>query len=489
MSDNRIGAPPHPTLSPSRGRGAKRRGKTGGGRAVALAVLQAVERPGVFADEALERAFGRLRLDARERGLAWELVYGVLRRRSTLDWRLDQVSDRPLDRLPVAVREALRLAAYQLLHLDRIPASAAVNEAVGLTKGLAPRLGRDWAGFVNAVLRNLIRRPAPLWPDAKDDPVAALAIRYACPAWLVARWLERLGLEGAEAQCRATLDVPPLTIRVNVLKTTREALAGDLARAGCEVRPTAFSPIGLVVESNGPPVDLPAFRLGHFYIEDEAGQLVPPLLDPQPGERVLDVCAAPGGKATHLAALMRDRGLIVAMDRSAARLRLVEENCRRLGVRSVVTVTGEAPEGGSERPFDRILVDAPCSGLGVLRRHPEGKWQKRAERLREQQSQQLAILERVAPLLRPGGILVYSTCSTEPEENEQVIERFCARRAEFQRETVAPWLPPNARTFLTAQGDLSTMTASFSQAFRDRPGSPAAMDSFFAARLRKEENS
>jgi 16S rRNA (cytosine967-C5)-methyltransferase len=457
----------------------------GGARGVGVEVLQAVERPGVFADDALERALGRAGLDVRERALTWELVYGVLRRRGTLDWRLDQVGDRPMERLPLAVKTVLRLGAYQLLYLDRIPASAAVNESVALTKQMTSRLGRDWTGFVNAVLRNLIRRPAPPWPDAKDDPVAALAIRYACPAWLVTRWLDRLGPERAEAQCRATLEIPPLTIRVNRLKTTREALAADLTHAGRTVRKTAFSPVGLVIEGGGSPTELPAFHEGHFYIEDEAGQLVPPLLDPQPGERVLDACAAPGGKATHLSALMQDRGLVVAMDRSAARLRRVEENCRRLGVRTVVAVTGDAGQQAVDRPFDRILVDAPCSGLGVLRRHPEGKWQKRAERLPEHQSGQLAILERVAPLLRPGGILVYSTCSTEPEENEQVIERFCARRAEFRRETVAPWLPPSARTFLTAQGDFSTMTADFPQASRDQPWSPPPMDCFFAARLRK----
>jgi 16S rRNA (cytosine967-C5)-methyltransferase len=454
---------------------------------VALEVLQAVERPGAFADDALDKALRREGLDTRERALTWELVYGVLRRRGTLDWRLEQVSDRPVERLPLPVRAALRLGAYQLLYLDRIPASAAVNESVALMKEIGPRLHRDWSGLVNAVLRNVIRRPAPAWPDAKEDPVTALTTRYACPAWLVTRWLDRMGRERAEAQCRATLDVPPLTIRVNLLKTTRDALAADLTRAGCDVRSTAFSPVGLVVEGGRPLTDLPAFRAGAFYIEDEAGQLVPPVLDPQPGERVLDACAAPGGKATHLATLMQDRGLVVAADRSAPRLRLVEENCRRLGLGSVVAVAADASQGKGlfGCPFDRILVDAPCSGLGVLRRHPEAKWHRSAGRLREHQSRQLAILERVGLLLRPGGVLVYSTCSTEPEENEQVIERFCARRAEFQRETVAPWLPPNARTFLTAQGDLSTMTAISPHALRDRPGSPAPMDCFFAARLRK----
>lgn len=466
--------------------------KVQGARSVALEVLQTVEREGAFADDALDDALRGAGLDARDRALTWELVYGVLRHRGTLDWRLNQVAAQPIERLPLLVQTALRLAAYQVLYLDRVPASAAVNESVKLVKSLTPPSGRDWTGFVNAVLRNLIRNPCPPWPAPGDDPVASLAVRYSCPAWLVKRWMDRLGLDQTEALCRATLNIPPLTIRANLLKTTRNALQADLTRAGCHVRPTALSPVGLVLEHSGAVTDLPQFREGGFYVEDEAGQLVAPLLDPQPGERVLDACAAPGGKATHLAALMQNRGVIVALDRSAPRLRLVEENCRRLGVQIVTSIVADATKALSptsaqhgpllERPFDRILVDAPCSGLGVLRRHPEGKWQKGAAGLSQHQSRQLGILERVGSLLRPGGVLVYSTCSTEPEENKLVIEHFCAKRAEFQREAVAPWLPPNARTFLTAQGDLSTMMMLPSQG---EPEGPDPMDCFFAARLRK----
>jgi 16S rRNA (cytosine967-C5)-methyltransferase len=211
---------------------------------------------------------------------------------------------------------------------------------------------------------------------------------------------------------------------------------------------------------------------------------VPPLLDPQPGERILDACAAPGGKATHLAALMRNEGEIVAVDVNATRLRLVEENCARLGVSIVTPVAMDATRLGDrqaasssstlfEAPFDRILVDAPCSGLGVLRRHPEGKWHKASAQVLQQQSRQSAILRQTSRLLRPGGVIVYSTCSTEPEENERVIEQFCADHAGFSREAVTPWLPPSGRNLVTAHGEFSTMT------------SIASMDGFFAARLRK----
>lgn len=443
-------------------------------RSAAFDVLQEIERRHVFADEALDRRMSRVDLDPRDRALAVELVYGVLRRRGTLDWRLAHLSDRPFERLPLSVRTALRLGAYQLLYLERIPASAAVNESVWLVKRRAGRGG--WSGYVNAVLRALIRKPSPEWPDPQADPVTALAVRYACPPWLVERWVQRYGLSGAEALCRATLEIPPLTVRTNTLRITREALQHEFNKAGYKTIPTAVSPVGLIVEKRGPVTNLPLFEEGAFYVEDEAAQLVPLIVDPQPGERILDASAAPGGKATHLAALMRNEGEIIAIDRSPQRLRLLDENCRRLGVRIITPITADVTRGALDRldrPFDRILLDAPCSGLGVLRRHPEAKWQKHEGLLARHHAAQRMMIEQVGRALRPGGVLVYSTCSTEPEENEQVVEQFCRDHPEFSREPVAPCLPPPGRTLVTAHGDLSTMFSSHS------------MDAFYAARLRK----
>ncbi len=456
-----------------------------GARRVALETLLAIEREEMFADDALDRSLSRAGLDVRDRALVFEIVYGVLRHRATLDWRLDHVTDRTIARLPSLVRMALRLGAYQLLYLEKIPPSAAVNESVNLVQLGKPRPSQVWTGFVNAVLRSLIREPAPPWPDPAEDPVAALSVRYSCPTWLAQRWLHRFGSAAAQSLCRATITIPPLTIRTNTLRLTRDALEADLVRAGYQVRPTTVSPVGLILEKCGPVTELPQFRAGDFYVEDEAGQLVPLILDPQPGERVLDACAAPGGKATHLAALMQNRGEIVAIDRSPKRLHLLEENCRRLGIRIITTVTADMTQGLREegkmggglfhQPFDRILLDAPCSGLGVLRRHPEGKWQKTAGLLVRHQATQIQLLEQAGRLLRPGGILVYSTCSTEPDENEDVIEHFCNAHAEFRREPVSSRLPPTACALLNTQGDLSTM------------GAPYPMDAFFAARLRKAD--
>jgi 16S rRNA (cytosine967-C5)-methyltransferase len=461
-------------------------------RMIALSLLMESVKSEEGVDILLDRALAQCSFDSRERALTVELAYGVLRRLATIDWRLEPVLDKPLPRLPLAVQMVLRLGTYQLLFLDRIPQSAAVNESVNLARAIAGTLGRDWSGFVNAVLRALLRHPPQPWPSMDPDAAHAFAVRYSVPSWLSRRWVERLGVGSAEMACEGVSVAPPLTLRVNQLITTREAFLETLAQVGIAAKPTSVSPFGIVLEEGGSVPSLPGFREGAFYVEDEAAQLIPPLLDPQPGDIVLDACAAPGGKSTHLANLMHNKGTIYAVDRKGDRLDLLRSNCRRLGVQIVVPIVGDIRQplewvpmietAGSpsvnkarvgEPCIDRILVDAPCSGLGVLRRHPEAKWRKGEQALPRHQALQCQILESVAPCLRPGGVLVYSTCSTEPEENEDVIERFCRVHAEFKPEPVVPWLPPAAQKFVTEQGALSTVGNRFS------------MDGFYAARLRK----
>ena len=456
-------------------------------RKAACLALQAIYRTKAFADDVIESTLHKVAVSEQDRGLAFELVYGVLRHAITLDWRLDHLSRKPMVRLPLNVATTLRVAAYQLLYLDRIPDSAAVNEAVKLIR---KQPGHDWGGLVNAILRNLIRQPSPALPDLTVDPIKALSLKYACPAWMVKRWIQAFEIAHAEVLCRKTLEIPPMTLRTNTLRCSRQNLLDRLQAEGVSGQQTSVSPVGVMLNKCGNPGQLSVVQEGWCYIEDEAAQLIPPLLDPQPGERILDVCAAPGGKTTHLAQLMQNKGTIIAIDRQRDRLLRLDANCQRLGIEIVQAhecdVTTDVPEDTSNtadpllsyphfltEPFDRILVDTPCSGLGVLRRHPEGKMLKHFSTIEQSRVRQRKILDRVCHLLRPGGILVYSACSIEPEETTEVVSAFCQEHPDFQPERITSWIPAAGLSLVTDHGHLCTAFQSFT------------MDGFFACRLKR----
>jgi len=401
-------------------------------RAVAARVLERVETESAFADLALDAELSRRRLDARDRALATELVYGTLRWQRYLDWILAPHSRRRIDALDPRPRGLLRLTAYQIVFLERVPSFAAVNDAVTLARrGARPGV----AEFVNAVLRSFARRgAAEREPRPPADPVEALALRCSFPSWLAARWIARWGAAEAERLMRAMNERPPLTVRVNTLKTSREALVARLAAEdGVVARPTAHAPEGLVVEPGGRPAEWRAFADGAFAVQDEAAMLVARLLDPRPGDTVADACAAPGTKTTHLAQLMQDTGRIVAVDPQPARLGLVREAAARLGVSIVDTLDGtaETTAAALSDTCDAVLVDAPCTNLGVLRRNPEIKWRRRPEDVGAAAARQRSILGAAAAMVKPGGRLVYATCSLEPEENDDVTRAFLAARPDF----------------------------------------------------------
>ncbi len=458
-------------------------------RKFACKVLQTIFRTQAFADDVFDATVKDVMLSESDRALAFELVYGVLRRAMTIDWRLDYLSRKPMARLPLNVATVLRVAAYQLLYLDRIPNSAAVNEAVKLIR---KQPGHDWGGLVNGILRNLIRQPAPSLPDITTVPIQALSLHYSCPVWMVERWIKAFGLTASEELCRKTLEIPPMTLRTNTSRCSRKALIDRLEAEGISVQETPVSPLGITVEKCGNPGDFSVVQDGWCYIEDEAAQLIPPLLDPQPGERILDACAAPGGKTTHLAQLMQNQGTIIALDHRSERLTRLAENCQRLGMTIVhmhghdvatdspntLPTSHDSPLAATaylRKPFDRILVDAPCSGLGILRRHPEGKLLKQSSTIDQSCHTQRQILDHVCTLLRPGGIIVYSACSIEPEETTEVISAFCQEHPDFQPEPVTPWVPKAGLSLVTDQGHLCTAFQSFT------------MDGFFACRLRKSD--
>lgn len=400
-------------------------------RAVAARVLERVEADDAWADLVLDAELQRGAIDPRDVGLATEIVYGTLRWQRYLDWILTPHSRRRLDALDARVRVALRMTAYQLVFLERVPAFAAVNDAVTLARGRRPGL----AQYANAVLRSFARRgvrerePAP-----PRDPVDALATRCSFPTWLAARWIARYGAADAEALMRALNARPPVTLRANTLRLTREALAARLASEDAvTTRPTSHAPEGLLAEHAGQPGSWRAFAEGACVAQDEASMLVARLLEPRPGETVADVCAAPGTKTTHLAQLMENRGRVLALDPQPARLARVTDAAARLGISIVETVAGtaQAAAGARVATCDAVLVDAPCSNLGVLRRNPEVKWRRRPEDLPATAARQRDILDAAATMCRRGGRLVYATCSLEPEENEEVVAAFLARHGDF----------------------------------------------------------
>jgi 16S rRNA (cytosine967-C5)-methyltransferase len=432
-------------------------------RAKSVEILRRVEE-GVFADLLLEQA--RQSFDARDNAFMLELVYGTLRNRARLDWVLNLFSAQPVEITDAWTRNILRLGAYQLLFMDRVPASAAVNTAADLAKAYGKK-----PGYVNGLLRNLDRKRSTIAFPGPEDMARRLAVLHSHPEWLVRRWLERYGTETTEALLQANNLPAPLVVRTNVLKATRNELKAALTAQGAESRETAYSPVGLEILSSPGIRALPAYEQGWFMVQDEAAQLVSLLLAPRPGDAVLDACAAPGGKSAHLAELMRDKGTIVALEHDPARIMKIQENMQRLGTAIIAPTAGDAVLY-RQGAFDKILIDAPCSGLGVLRRHPDGRWNKKERIIRDRAVIQRHILENCANLLKKGGALVYATCTTEPEENEQIIAGFLAGKGnDFAIEDSRPFLPAQAEVFVDDRGFFRTCSAG------------RGMDGFFGARL------
>ena len=445
-------------------------------RTAAYQVVRAVLR-----GDDLPRALAGLRdplADDRDRALVTELAGGALRRLAALDHVVGRAADRPVARIDDDLLTVLRLGAYQLLHLDRVPPAAAVDESVRLAR----RIGKSSAaGFVNAVLRRIAATrenpglpPPPGEAGSREARLTYLSVTGSHPRWLVERWLDRHGLPAVAEWVRFNNAAPPLTLRANRLRTTRAELARRLAEHGVKTEPTRFAPDGLTVVA-GNPYRTPAASRGHFLAQDEASQLVAELVGARPGERVLDACAAPGGKTTAIAGAMGGSGLLVAGDLRPARLRLLRGTLADLGAAAAV-VRLDLRRGAPFGPvFDRVLVDAPCSGLGVLRRDPEIRWRRRPGDLPRFAAEQLSLVGRAAGAVRPGGVLVYATCSSEPDENEEVVGAFLDAHPDF--EAVSPPgtgpVAPGLGAVLDDRGRLSTTPFDH------------GLDAFFAVVLRR----
>jgi 16S rRNA (cytosine967-C5)-methyltransferase len=440
-------------------------------RQLAADILFKVESRQAYADILLDQALKTTTLHERDRALLTELVYGTLRWRGTIDARLRHQLRRPLADADALIRNLLRVTAYQLFFLDKIPDYAAVNEAVEAAKR---RSGAKSAGFVNGVLRNLLRQN----DRGAQSPGGAAASReaeFSHPEWLIERWIETYGPAEASALMRANNQKAPLVLRANRQKCSRARLSERLREAGVAANASRWSPDGVVVESAGSVEKLPGYDEGWFQVQGESAQLIAHLAGPTPGERILDACAAPGGKSCHMAELMNDDGKVVAIDTSARGVEKIRANAARLGLRSIEAKKADVTEalrGGLGQPYDRILVDAPCSGLGTLRGHPEIKWRRQASDIERLGRLQRKILDNVARYLKPRGTLIYSTCTLTREENDDVVETFLAQHREFELADAARYLPEPAR-HMARGGYFQTLPQ------RDDT------DGFFAARLRK----
>ena len=429
---------------------------------------------GAYADMVLDAALSRSVLDERDRRLVTELVYGVLRLRGRLDFALTPFCSRPLHRLQPELLWLLRLGAYQLLELDRIPPHAAVSATVELAR----ELDFDKAtGLINGVLRSLERgRDEIPWP--KPEQIRPY-LQHVCslPVWLSKELMRQLPNVEARAFAESLAQSAPLTLRVNTLKTDTDSFVEAMTAAGHQVRRGAYVPESVVLERRGEN-PLPGNQEGWYQVQDQASALIAYLLDAQPGHKILDACAAPGGKTTAIAALTNNQADIVALDKYPQRVELIKQGCQRLGCPSVtaelrdLTVACDAliPES-----FDRVLLDAPCSGLGVLRRNPEGRWNKGPANLKELALLQKQLLHNVAALVKPGGKLLYSLCTFSYSESDAVVEAFLAEHPKFELEDLSQSYP-HWSELMTEQGVLRTY-----------PHRHDGMDAFFAARFRRRE--
>ncbi len=407
-------------------------------RQLAFFALKNVYQKKAYTDVALNRVIKSMGKSAEisqtDKSFACELVYGIVRRQRTLDALIDLLGKKKAAQQPPDLRIILHLGLYQLRYLDRIPTSAAVNTSVELAKANGiPRL----SGVVNGLLRGYVRQAEfgdPL--KLPDNPITKLGIQHSFPDWIVETWLEQLPIEEVDRLLAWFNQSPKIDLRVNILETTIEEVESAFKAAGIAIDRLPGLPQGLRLESAGAVTDLPGYKQGWWVIQDSSAQLVTHLLNPQPGETIIDACAAPGGKTTHIAELMGDNGHIIAGDRAAKRLNKVRENAARLQLQSIKIEVGDSCDKSEFANIaDRVLLDVPCSGLGTLHKRPDIRWRQTSQAIVELFELQRELLEQAATWVKPKGILVYATCTLNILENEKVIQSFLEQHSNWSMQS------------------------------------------------------
>jgi 16S rRNA (cytosine967-C5)-methyltransferase len=424
-------------------------------RHLATDILNQVHASQAFASPLINDCLDKNALSGTPDGrLLTHLVYGALRFQGHLDWILTKLYRGDFEKLDEGIKNILRLGLYQLKFSDRLPAFAVVNEAVNVAKIIHP----DKSALVNAILRNYLRRGQNIsFPSLKNNPAEHIAAFHSHPLWLVKAWINIFGPQETKALCSANNELPPLTLRVNTLKISRDEMIQKLTLAGSEPAATKFSPDGLILNTSANPIQKTSFfKDGYLRIQDEAAQLISYLANSDSAVSILDACAGAGGKATHLAAILKNKGQIVAMDRSAERIAELKQEAARLGINIIETQSGDlsvALPDSLKEMFDCVLVDAPCSGLGTLRRNPEIKWRTNEKDLYNFAAAQKTILHNASAAVKKGGRLIYCTCSLLPLENENIIDDFLQRHQNFSI------CPPSAsinKQFIDSRGFFRT---------------------------------
>jgi len=442
-----------------------------------------------FLKESLNRYIENSKMKKTDIALATDIVYGVMRWRGFLDSKISIFSKKNINSIDQEVLIILRIAIYQILFLNKIPQRAAVDEAARLAYFCKKKSA---VAFINGILREFIRRGAEGEQGASgkgygsritDDESRAtshesLSNHYSHPEWMFKRWVARFGIEGAEKLCRFNNEIPPNAIRVNTIKISPDKLLSLFRKEKIDCELSRYCDEGLIVSSLQDISKNPLFKKGYFYIQDEASMLVAKILQPKSGENILDLCSAPGGKATYIAQIMNNKGLIIAMDINFKRLLMVKENSHRMGISVIKTICGDARDSYAvlKIKFDKVLVDSPCSGTGILRRNPEIKWLRSYRDIVGLGKLQIDLLTNASLCVKPDGILVYSTCSSEPEENQEVIESFLANHKNFVLEKIGDEIPKEAKGFITEDGYFHSLPILTEN---------SSMDIFFVAKMRK----
>lgn len=402
-------------------------------RHLAIYILNQVHRSHLFAGDLLDKCLNLNSLSGTPDGrLLTHLVYGVLRLRGHLDWILKKLYRGDFEKMDEDIKNVLRLGIYQLKFSDRLPDFAVVNEAVKIAKVLKP----DKSDLVNAILRNYLRHGENLsFPSPEKNPAEYLAAFHSHPLWLVKKWINLSGVEETIALCSANNEQPPLTARVNTLKISRKDLMQRLTAAGFEPQATEYSPDGIILNASTSPVQkTDFFKSGLLRLQDEASQLISYLIKSNSNESILDACTGSGGKATHLAAILKNKGKIVAIDRNPGKITELKAESTRLGINIIEMKKGDmeiCPYDSLKEKFDYVLVDAPCSGTGTLRRNPEIKWRIEEKDLLKFAAVQKIILKNASLAVKKGGLLIYCTCSLLPEENENIVDDYLKHYPEF----------------------------------------------------------